>query len=275
MKPWWLLAIVACSEKRERREPLSIERDGRRSIDVTISGAPITIRGVELVPGRDIGVLELGYRVQASDTRIAVPARITCRVAGHNVIYPDSDAGKVAGPRLTSVFRADPYVEQPQLCEVGFYVGDRRVGSACYQRGELHDGACAPGSFTPPARTTQFSVELVQPSLELHDGSAVISALYTLLDPLPPGRRLAGQIRCEDASGVATGEGDFAFVPLDQVGAGMSVYGPLAIFLDRTPAHDAACELRIISRGTEGPPIEQVHAQYCLTTGAVRAGGCG
>lgn len=275
MRPWWLVALVACSDERQQRKPLKIEHS-RRSIDVTVTGAPISIRGVELARGRDIGALELGYRVEANDTTINVPARITCRVGGHNVVYPSSGAGKVAGPRLTSVFRSDPFVEEPQVCEVGFYVADRRVASACYRGGEIKDGACAVGTFAPPARRTQYSIELAQPALELHDGSAVISALYTVLDPLPSNRQLAGQIRCEDAKGVATGEGDFAFVPLDQLTPGTSVYGPLAIFLDRTPTHDATCELRIVSRATTGgAPTEQVHARYCLTVGAVQAGGCG
>ncbi|HEU4615252.1 MAG TPA: hypothetical protein VFS15_24330, partial [Kofleriaceae bacterium] len=56
---------------------------------------------------------------------------------------------------------------------------------------------------------------------------------------------------------------------------GASVYGPIAMFLDRTPQPTAVCDLRVVSRAIDGAPTEQIHARYCLTTGAVRAGECG
>jgi len=46
------------------------------------------------------------------------------------------------------------------------------------------------------------------------------------------------------------------------------------MFLDRTPQPTAVCDLRVVSRATSGAPTEQIHARYCLTTGAVRAGDC-
>ncbi len=287
MKPWWLLALVACSGERDTPREATPPRpvggesssDGpswrRGSIDVQVTGAPISIRGVEIVPSPDSpGVLELGYRVEAKDPRLSVPARVMCRVGGYNVVYPASAEGKLPGPRLATLFRPDPFSEPVTACEAAFFVDERQVAAACYRDGELVNGACPPDTFPPPRRLTEQSVEIARAMLELRHGTALVSGLFTLAEPLADGRRFATQIRCEDAAGVATGEGELAFLPLDRIPVGASVYGPAAIFLDRTPAPDAICELRVVSRALSGAPTEQIHAHYCLTTGAVRAGEC-
>jgi hypothetical protein len=280
MKPWWLVVLVACSrDGGDRQTPPPVEHTPeRQSIDLHVTGAPLSIRGVEIARSASSpGAFELGYRVEASDPGLQVPARIMCHVGRYNVVYPASAEGKVPGPRLATLFRPDPFTEVARACEATFFVRgtDRPIAAACYRDGELVDGACPPGTFPPPPRQTTFSVELTQASLELRHGTALVSGLFTLVEPLAPGRRFAMQIRCEDDEGVATGEGELAFLPLDRIPAGASVYGPVAIFLDRTPAPTANCELRVVSRSTTGAPTEQIHARYCLTTGAVRAGECG
>lgn len=277
VKPFWLVLLVACS--REQAEPRDQVRPthtaSRRSIDVTVKDAPLSIRGVELTPSpRSPGVLELGYRVESRDASVRVPARIMCRVSGYNVIYPSGSEGKVAGPRLAALYRPDPFNEPADACEVTFLLHDQPIAAACYRDGELVDGACPAGTFPPPPRATSFSVEIARAALELRHGTALVSGLFTLAEPLAAGRRFATQIRCEDDAGVATGEGELAFLPLDRIPVGASVYGPVAIFLDRTPEPSATCELRIVSRAIEASPTEQIHARYCLTTGAVRAGPC-
>ncbi len=277
MKPYWLVLVLACSrEQAEPREHTSpTKTDARRSIDVTVTDVPLSIRGVELSPvPRSPGVLELGYRVESRDSSVQVPARIMCHVAGYNVVYPSGSEGKVTGRRLAALYRPDPFSEAASVCEVSFFLGARTIASACYRDGELRDGACPAEAFPAPQRTTTLSVELTRGSLELRHGTALVSGLFTRVEPLAPGRRFAAQIRCEDADGVASGEGDLAFLPLDQIPVGASVYGPVAIFLDRTPHASASCELRIVSRPVEGSPVEQIHARYCMTTGAVRAGSC-
>lgn len=280
MKPLLVLAgaaIGACSSESEKRsEPPILERpEPRRSIDVTVSGAPISIRGVELAPvSRTPGVMELGYRVETSDRSINVPARIMCRVGGYNVVYPSPSDGKIAGPRLASLFRPDPFNEPVQACEVAFFVSGKQVAAACYRDAALVDGACPDPTFAPPPRATKFSVELTRASLELRHGTALVSGLFTLAEPLAAGHKFAMQIRCEDSAGVASGEGELAFLPLDSIPVGASVYGPVAIFLARTAEPTAECALRIVSRATSGAPAEQIHARYCLTTGVVQAGDC-
>ena len=278
MKPWWLVLVVACSRDRdaprELPEPAPRGSESRHSIDVTVTGAPLSIRGVELAPARAGGVFELGYRIEARDKTLQVPAQIMCRVGGYNVVYPSGDEGKVVGPRLAALYRPDPFKEQAKACEVEFLLGDRQIAAACYRDGELVDGACSAETFAPPARKTTFSVELAHASLELRHGTALVSGLFTLAEALAPNRKFAAQIHCEDATGVASGEGDLAFLPLDRLRAGASMYGPVAIFLDRAAEPTAACDVRIVSRATDGMPTEQVHARYCMTTGAVRAGEC-
>ena len=281
--------MIACGSKRDehREAPLAgsarttaIEGSGsRRSIDVTVEGAPISIRGVELAPTATLGVLELGYRVEAraAGAKPTVPGRIMCRLADYNVVYPASSEGKQPGPRLTSQFRPDPFAEAPRTCEVVFWVDDRRVAAACYQDGELSDGACPTGSFPPPPAPTggpTDGIHLTRANLELRADAAVVTALYTLAEPLHASRRFAGKIKCEDSRGTASGEGALTFLPLDRIPVGASVFGPLALFLDRTPEPTASCELALVSRSTTGAAAEEIHAKYCLTTSAVQVGPC-
>jgi hypothetical protein len=283
VKPFALLLCFllfgACSreqpEARGLAEPVPPPTENRHSIDVTVTGAPLSIRGVELAPSaRAPGVFELGYRIEATDTSLQVPARIMCRVGGYNLVYPSGGEGKVAGPRLAALYRPDPFSERASACQIDFLLGTHRIGAACWRAGTLVDGPCSGDAFPPPQRQGAFSVELAHAALELRHGTALVSGLFTLAEPLAQGRKLATQIRCEDGAGAATGEGDLAFLPLEQIPVGASMYGPVAIFLDRTPTPDATCELRIISRTVDGAPTEHQHAQYCLTTGAVRAGAC-
>jgi hypothetical protein len=294
VKPWLVIALVGCGNERDvQREPPPAQSEGRsfessgsdgqrgtaaavrRSIDLRVEGAPVSIRGVELVPSsRERGVVELGYRAEAKAPSLQVPAQIMCRVGGFNIVYPASGDGKVSGPRLATLFRPDPFSEPVEACEVAFFVDRTQIATACFRDGALADGACPPGTFPPPPLRTTFAVELTRPALELRHGTALVSGLFTLARPLDEGRRFATQIRCQDDAGVATGEGELAFLPLDSIPVGASVYGPVAMFLDRTPSLDATCELRVVSRALAGLPTEQVHARYCLTTGAVRAGAC-
>jgi hypothetical protein len=277
MKPCWLVVLVACSSERDapRDPPAAPPAGARQSIDPRVSRAEVSIRGVELTPSaRSPGVLELGYRVEAKDASLHVPARIMCRVGGYNVVYPTSDEGKRPGPRLATLFRPDPFAEPVEACEIAFFVNGTQVATACYRSRELADGACPAGTFPAPPRASEFSVELTRAILELRHGTALVSGLFTLAAPLEAGRQFATQIRCEDDAGIASGEGELAFLPLASIPVGASVFGPVAMFLDRTPAASAMCDVRIVSRATAGAPTEQVHARYCLTTGAVRAGDC-
>ena len=274
--------LVACSQERNEPPPASHPVTTRTSIDVTVHGAPVSIRGLELVPSGKS--LELGYRVEASNNALSVPGEIMCRVHGYNLVYPATTSGKVAGPRLTGLFKPDPFSEAPTLCEISFRLDQRRIGAACFHDGELTDGACPEGSFPPPppdqgalsALVGRVGVTLEHAALELREDAAVVTAIYTLVTPLPAGHRLAAHISCDDAAGPIVGEAGFAFVPLDRLPAGSSVYGPVAILLDRKPAQLAACDLRFLSRATDARSgsSEQEHAHYCVTTAAIRVGRC-
>lgn len=283
MKPRWLGVLVACSPEGSGRiePPAPVVRDeARQSIDVSSTGVPVTIRGVEVVPRPDHS-LEVTYRVDAKGPAL-VPARTMCRVGDRNVVYPMTVAGKVAGPRLASLYRPDPFNQAPHACEVlFFYAPDERTpwrdtGRACWQGGKLRDGACPADSFPPPVLPTAGGVVLEKAALELHDSTAVVTALYTLALPLERDRRLLASISCDDATGKTSGQAAFTFLPLEEIPPGSSVFGPLTIPLERTPAADASCSLDIFSRVrvADSSGGRRIHAQYCLTAHTVRAGGC-
>lgn len=278
------IALAACRSERTPPDPPAAPAptgidQPKRSIDITVIGAPVTIRGVELQPAPAPGSLELGYRVDATGPAV-VPARIMCRVGERNLVYPASAVGKVAGPRLTSQFRADPFVETPGICEVAFLYAPAEhaelkvIARACFDSGVLRDGACPATSFAPPQLASAGAVVIERASLEMRDSTVVVTGLFTLTQPLERERRFLSTIRCADAKGTASGEGDLAFVPLATLPQHASVFGPLTIFVDRTPDPDARCTLTIASRSVTGSVEERVHAQYCLTTRDVRAGGC-
>src|SRR5690606_11852704 len=111
---------------------------------------------------------------------LSVPARVMCRVAGYNIVYPASEEGKRPGPRLATLFRPDPFEEHVEACQAEFYVDGRRVAAACYRDAVLADGACPPDTFPPPPRETSFSVEITRGVLDLRHGAAVVSGLFTL-----------------------------------------------------------------------------------------------
>jgi hypothetical protein len=271
-----LLLLVACSGKSdEASPPPALERsEVRRSIDVTVTGAPLSIRGVELAPSRTGGgVLELGYRVDGAKG-VAVPGEITCRVGPYNLVYPATPEGKVAGPRLTAQFRPDPFAELPTLCEVAFFTGKQRIASACYRAGELADGACPQGSFPAPLLETKHDVDLARATMARRDASVVITGIFTVANVLPDARRFAATVACADTKGPIEGEGPVAFLQLDRLAAGTSVYGPLAIFLDRSLDDTAQCTLTFVSRATSGPPAERDHGSYCFTPEGGEPGPC-
>lgn len=299
VRPLAFVALAACGSGERAPAPGGgsgassgdrIAPSGKRSIDVSIdravTGGAVAIRGVEITPGRREGELEVGYRVDASSS-VRVPARVMCRVGGRNVVYPDTATGKIAGPRLTSMFRPEPFREPVRTCEIVFSLVDAEHGSermiarACWEADVLRDGSCAAAMFAPPvfnagagSGTASGSVALERASLELHDSTAVVTALYTLVEALPAGRRFAAAIACKDAAGVTSGEGALAFVPLHTIPVGASIYGPLTVVLERTPAADASCDVRLVSRATTMGAPEQTHARYCITSRAVRAGPC-
>jgi len=242
-------------------------------------GAPVVIRGVE-VEARADGDLDVTYRVETAAPAL-VPARTMCRVGDRNLIYPMAQ-GEPAGTRLSSLYRADPFDERATACQIDFLYAApsdqthwRPAGRACWQAGVLRDGACADASFPPPVLAAAGAVVLEWTALELHDSSAVLTALFTLTQPVEGDRRFIGTIRCDDSLGKVAGEAALAFVPLDQIPVGASVFGPLTFALERTPAADAQCAVEIVSRtvGSSGGG-ERIHAQYCVTTRSVRIGRC-
>lgn len=280
MKPWVWCLFVACNSERaaDHGTPVTMTDPGaRHSIDITTSG-PVSIRGV-VVRARPDGVLEVTYRVDATGPAL-VPARTMCRVGDRNVVYPMSSEGKVAGPRLSSLYRADPFGVPASVCEIEFFYApdaDTRwqvTGRACFQGAALTNGACPATSFPPPVLATASAVALERAALELRDRSATVTALFTLAQPLAEDRRFASRITCEDSLGKVTGDAALTFVPLAEIPVGASVFGPVTFALERTPSPDAHCAVDILSRTLGETGGERIHAQVCLTLRSVRPGRC-
>lgn len=273
------MLVVGCSPEPVADRAIGSGPSGeRQSIDVSSLGAPLHIRGLEVAP-QPGGRLAVSYRVDASGPAL-VPARTMCRVGDRNVVYPMSASGKVAGPRLSSVYRPEPFAETPAVCQIDFLYAPTEqtrwqpAGHACWQGGVLRDGACPLASFPPPELATAGAVVLERTALELHDSSATVTALFTLAQPITDDRRFAAAIRCSDPAGEIAGEAALTFVPLGEIPVGASVFGPITFPLERTPAPDARCVLDILSRSVGGSSGDRIHAQYCVTTHSVRVGRC-
>jgi hypothetical protein len=281
VRPLAFAALAACSGDRDNRAAPAptVPNTPRTSIDLSVTGAPVSVRGVEVVARPD-GDLEVTYRTDAKAPAL-VPARTMCRVGGRNVVYPMAMTPAVPGARLSSLYRADPFNEPTVVCQILFFyfasdIGAPQIaGRACFERGTLRDGMCPDTSFPAPELASAGAIVLEQPLLELRDNSAVVTALYTLAQPVAVDRRLLATLRCDDPKGATTAEAGLAFVPLGDIPVGASLYGPVAFALERTPSPEAQCSLQIVSRPVgDGPGGERVHAQVCLTTRTVRAGGC-
>ncbi|NVB76841.1 MAG: hypothetical protein HOV81_00465 [Kofleriaceae bacterium] len=266
-------AIAACGSHEDRREKAgSAQPETRHSIDVTTSDRAYAIRGVE--PAWPRGELQVGYR---ADTKAApVVAEIKCRAGGYNLVYPAVGSGS-AGTRQTAVFRPAPFDAFDEPCEVAFYagIGGTQIAAACVKAGTISDGVCPQGSFPAPPRQSRNDVELAKASLELRESTAVFTSLWTVAVPLEADRHFVGQVRCTDEQGTLVGEAPAAFLSLERMPAGTSVYGPLVIPLERTPAPTARCQLRILSRPARPPLDELTHGTYCATPSGILVGPCG
>lgn len=277
VKPWSAAAIVgaiaACGRGGDdRRLPAGSAvpaGETRHSIDVTSRDPAYTIRGVE--SAWTGSVLRVGYR--ADTTAAPAIGEIKCRVGGYNVVYPATTAG-VTGARQTAVFRPAPFAERGAPCEVTFRAAGRQIAAACVTDDRVADGICPSGSFPPPVRQTRNDVELAKASLGLRESTAVFTALWTLTLPLELGRHFVGQVRCTDDTGTLVGEAPAAFLALERMPAGTSVYGPLVVPLERTPEASARCELRILSRPARPPLDELTHGVYCATPTGILVGHC-
>lgn len=268
MRPWLILVAAACSPSREQPPPPSHQPEPRHSIDVTVRDAPVAIRGVELTPGPKHS-LELGYRLEAQDKSVSIPGEIMCRVQGYNLVYPAATTTQVAGARLTGVWRPDPFSEEPEICQVDWWLKRTRVAAACYAHGKLVDGACPGDTFTWDDNDGIHAIQLSHAKLEFREGAAVMTGVFTVVDRVP--EHHVARISCGDSGGPIVGEAAMPLLPLDRIGGGASVFGPVAILLDRSPRPLAACTFTIVAAGGKG---EVALAEYCATTEAVRLGRC-
>jgi hypothetical protein len=268
------VALAACSPSREDVPPPQRRVEPRQSIDIQMPAtAPFSIRGVEVARGPNHS-LELGYRLEAASSSLNIPGELTCRVQGFNLVYPAAATGKVPGPRLTGLWRPDPFAADPEVCQIDWLLNDASYASACFRGGELVTGACPAGSFPPRTEDElktslagKFMVDLVHATFAVRDGSATVSGVFTKLDRFAEGHRILAQLSCHDPAGRISGEASMPLVPLERLVVGASVFGPAAFLLERTPADGANCVFRLVSRAVKDPSVEKELAKYCVAAG--------
>ena len=270
--------LAACSSSgRDQPPPAQHKPEARHSIDIEpFAKAPFSVRGVEVARGPQHS-LELGYRIEASDKSLLVPAEFTCRVQGFNLVYPMTATGKTVGPRLTALWRPDPFDQDPELCQIDWLLRDAGYASACYRGGELASGACPPDSF--PKRTEDelkknlagaFAIDVVHATAATRDGALTLSGIFTNLERYPDKHRLLALVSCGDTSGEAA----MPLLPMERLSVGSSVFGSATVLLDRTPADGTQCVFRIVARAPAGPANEKELAKYCVTAGSPTVATC-
>jgi len=244
------------------------------------SSAPIdlpdvAITGLQLVPivamdargsaSAEKGVFDIRWR---EDSRH--DTGIVCRIESYNLAYfGHPDLNEDAKPDEHEVlYRPDPFVLDPKLCEVRFLDARRApVARACYQDGTMTAGPCPPGTFPPPRLPADLAVDVQGASAHRNgDLGLQVKALFTLGQPLAD--KVSFAIRCDGVdSEPHPGEG---FVPLSRLLAGETLYTWELVFTMKKPlaADPKQCELRVFTKA-------KTLGTFCIAEGSTEPGACG
>ena len=182
----------------------------------------------------------------------------------------------------TASFYPDPYGGvAPDGCEVRWFDKDTNaiLARACFRGGELTDGACPPSVFPAPALHPgmQMDFKVVQtperfgklvPLFELNARSVRINAIATLGTQLTA--RPFSILRCQDGESVAMTSEPLAFVELDRLEPGETVYS-WSWFFTFEAAHGLTkldrCELQFFTSDPKAKPAGTALGTFCIQKG--------
>lgn len=267
MRTWLLVALAACSSKSSTPPPAKGSPAGSA---VTAPAKPVPldfaadIQHVEMwhVVGEK-GVLEVHWH------GAPFAAQLTCRVEAYNLVYPDGahDAANAAKDDHEALFRADPFVIDPKVCELRFYNDKRELqAAACYRDGVLARGMCDHAVWAVPKLPDGMSVDVQGASMSLTNaGGIAIKTMITVGRKLPD-KNTTFTLVCDGVkSKPDPGEGP---VPLSKLEGGETLFTwALAFFMDKPlTALPKQCQLTLTNKTQLGT--------FCIHEGSTDAGRC-
>jgi len=233
------------------------------------------ITGVQLIPVVAMDQGSAHAEKGVFDVRWHEPKRhdsgVVCRIESYNLAYfgqPDLDES-AAPDEHEVLYRPDPFVLDPKVCEVRFVDAKRQVvARACYQDGTMTEGACPAGTFPPPKLPDRMAIDVQGASVhrEGGDGSGLgVKALFTIGQP--PAQEVSFAIRCDGVTSEPDpGEG---FVPLSRLAAGETLYTWQLVFTmnKRLTGDPKQCELRVFTK-------TKTLGTFCIAEGSTEPGPC-
>lgn len=202
-----------------------------------------------------------------------IESGVVCRVESYNLAYfsmPDTDESLAHGEH--SVFwHPDPFVLDPEVCEVRFVDNKKPLASACYRAGTMTAGPCPAGTFPPPkmdpGQTFDVQGATVTAIKDQYGNrtSIGIKAMYTVAAPVADVVFVA---TCDGVTSKPETADDL--VPLHKLHAGETLYAwELSLLLPKPLTKDRPdkCELRASSKGK---PL----GTFCIAEGETDRGAC-
>ncbi len=191
-----------------------------------------------------------------------------CRIESYNLAYSGmQDLNDSAKPNEhDALYRPDPFVLDPHVCEVRFREGKKIVARACYRDGALDAGACPDGTFPAPKLPEKMAIDVQGASVALTNGGGIqVKAMFTVGKALPDANS-SFSITCDGiASEPDPGEG---FVPLSRLLAGETLFTWQLSFFMKKPLTKvpAKCELTVTNKTRLGT--------FCIHEGSTEPGRC-
>jgi hypothetical protein len=281
MRTLALLLVAACSSKSSPPPPAqgsAVEKPAPMRPPVPEpptmkSSKPIdiadgAIKQLQLIPTVSPGSPSKGEFDIRWRSPALIESGIVCRVESYNLAYfsaADTDESLEKGQH--SVFwHADPFVIDPEVCEVRFVDAKRAtIASACYRAGNMTEGPCPEGTFPPPKMDPGQVLDIQGATATAHERGLNIKALYTVAAPLT---NVSFDATCD---GVKTNaETADELVPLDKLRPGETTFAyNLPLILDKPLAKERPdkCELRASINGKR-------LATFCIAEGQTDRGAC-
>ncbi|HSN25143.1 MAG TPA: hypothetical protein VLT45_02625 [Kofleriaceae bacterium] len=209
------------------------------------------------------GVFEIEWTSEKRYDAVTV-----CRIEAYNLAYSGmQDLNDSAKPNEhDALYRPDPFVIDPHVCELRFSDGKTIVARACYRDGALDAGACPAGTFPPPKLPEKMAIDVQGASLARTNGGGVqVKAMFTVGKALPD-TKTSFSIVCDGiASQPDPGEG---FVPLSRLLAGETLFTWQLSFFMKKPLTKlpTKCELTVTNKTTLGT--------FCIHEGSTEPGRC-